>query len=51
MIISASIMTMLADFAVKAGVNLAIKLHRGPMHELAEKYRKELEAQDAQAKK
>jgi hypothetical protein len=32
----------LLAFAIKVGVRLAIKLHKGPLHELAEKYRLEI---------
>lgn len=41
-IISAALATKLADFAVRVGVSLALRFHRGPCHELAEKYRLEI---------
>jgi hypothetical protein len=41
-IISAALIGKLADFGVKVLVRLAIRIHKGPAHELAEKYREEL---------
>ena len=41
-IVSSALITALADFGVKVLVRLAIKLHKGPAHELAEKYKEEL---------
>ena len=37
--------SLLTGFLVQVGVRLAIKLHKGPCHELAEKFRKEIEAE------
>ena len=34
-------------FLVKLAIKLAVRLHKGPAHELAEKWRKEIEANDA----
>jgi uridine phosphorylase len=45
-IISAAIVTKLADFGVKVLIRLGLKAHRGPLHRQAEAYRKELEALD-----
>lgn len=47
-ILSASLVTMLADFGVKVLVRLGIKWHNGPSHERAERYRKELEKKDGE---
>lgn len=40
-IISAALITKLADFGVKVLICMGIKIHNKPCHNLAEKWRKE----------
>ena len=41
-IVSAALVTKLADFGVKVLIKLGIKYHNGPGHERAERYRREI---------
>ena len=51
-IVSAALITKLADFGVKVCMKLAVKWHKGPSHDRAEKYReilKEIENEKAKS--
>lgn len=47
----AAALSPLAKVLARAAVKLAVKLHNGPAHELAEKWRKEIEEASKQAAK
>lgn len=49
-ILSAALTAKLADFAVRCGIQLALKFHRGPAHQLAEKLRLEIALEEAKKK-
>ena len=45
-IVSAAIVTKVADFAAKVAMNLYVKWHFGGSHERAERYRAKLKEQE-----
>ncbi len=46
-IVSAALITKLADFGVRVCIRMGLKLHNGPIHRLMEKKRKELDEKDS----
>lgn len=49
-IISAALTAKLCDFAVRVSLSLALRFHRGPAHNLAEKLRLEIALEEAKKK-